>query len=208
MSKVILTDVDDAILNWSDPFQEWALKNTDYRPSNRLQECENIEAWLGCTYEETRDFIQRFNKDPDIWPNFEPLPHAVEVVKRLHEEEGYKFVALTACDTDDWTYQHRRANLHRVFGGAFDTLHCVGLSQKKTGHLTRYRGTYWIEDKWSHAVDGADVGHTPFLMEYGHSRGKKDVRIRNVQSWLQIEEHIYNDRQNLLRKQAGILQTF
>lgn len=203
MSKVILTDVDDALLNWSDPFQEWVIKNTDFQPTSYLQDCQNIEAWLGCTYEQTRDMIAQFNTDPNIWPNFEPLPHTQEVVRRLHEEEGYKFVAITACATDDWTYEHRKNNLRRVYGGAFDTLHCVGLSQKKTAYLTRYRPSYWIEDKWSHAVDGADVGHVPFLMEYGHSRGHSDNRIRKVQNWLEIEEHIYNDKKNLERVQAA-----
>lgn len=189
LNKVILTDVDDAILNWSDPFREWVISEKGYEAEGKLQDFVNIEAWLGCDLDTTRKLVEEFNTNPNYWPNFAPLPGAVEVVDRL-VADGWKFVAITACATDQWTYDARFDNLRRVFGGAFDTLHCVGLAQSKVPYLTRYRPTYWVEDKWKHALDGADLGHKPFLMQYGHSAGHYDPRITNVNSWLEIEAAI------------------
>lgn len=189
-SKVILTDVDDAILDWSSPFIEWVKGRPDLKPvCENLRDCENIEAWLGCDYSLTRELIHEFNTHPEIWPNFQPLPGAQEAVSRL-ADAGYKFVAITACDTDDWTREHRWNNLQRAFGGAFDTLHCVGLGGSKWEHLARYRPTYWVEDKWSHAVDGAELGHQSILMSYVHSEQYQDDRIIKVNNWTEIADRI------------------
>ena len=194
-SKVILTDVDDAILDWSTPFTEWVKAQGRWTPiCERLQECENIEKWLSCDYSETRELIHEFNSHPEIWPSFKPLPGAQEAVARL-VEAGYKFVAITACDASDWSREQRWNNLVTAFGGAFDTLHCVGLGGDKSEHLGRYRPTYWVEDKWSHAVHGADLGHRPFIMDYEHSRHHEDERITRVTNWGEIADHILSKSQ-------------
>lgn len=189
MSKVILTDVDDALLDWTSDFQQWILDNTEHRPTTSLRDFWNIEVWLGITIEESRDLIRRFNGHEDYWPNFKALPGAKEAIENLHGM-GYKFVAITACATDSWTYENRFANLRREFGAAFDTLHCVGLSQPKTEYLERYRPTFWVEDKWKHAVDGADHGHTSFIVDYEHNRHHEDDRIIRVSGWSEIYDHI------------------
>lgn len=193
-SKVILTDVDDALLDWSTPFIQWVRDNASrFTPiCENLRDCENIETWLNCNYTETRELIAEFNGHPEIWPYFKPLPGAQEAVKRL-VDDGYRFVAITACDQDEWTHTNRWNNLQQAFGGAFDTLHCVGLGGSKYEYLARYRPTYWVEDNWGHAVHGADLDHTSFLLDYKHSRHQSDSRVHRVSNWSEIADHVLAD---------------
>ena len=192
-AKVILTDVDDALLDWSTPFIQWVRDNASrFTPiCENLRDCENIEMWLNCNYAETRELIAEFNGNPDIWPHFKPLPEAQEGIRRL-AKAGYKFVAITACDQDDWTRTNRFNNLRTVFGDVFDTLHCVGLGGSKNEYLARYRHTFWVEDNWSHAIHGAELGHKSFLIDYKHSRHHVDQRITRVTNWKDIADHILN----------------
>lgn len=197
MTKIILTDVDDAILDWTTPFVNWVREQGRWSPiSENMRDCENIEKWLNVSYEETRDIIIEFNDNPDIWPNFKALPGAKEAVSRL-VDDGYTFVAITACDPRDWAYQGRLYNLRKEFGGAFDTLHCVGLGGCKKSHLARYRPAYWVEDKWSHAVDGADLGHRSFLMRYNHNEHHVDDRITRVSNWSEISNMILSGNHDI-----------
>ena len=157
-----------------------------------LQDHWHVEAWLGNELAESREMIRLFNGDPEIWPFFKPLPGVVENVQKLHSE-GFQFVAITACADDRDTHLGRWKNLEEVFGyGVFDTLHCVGLAESKRTHLARYRPAYWVEDKTRHAVDGAEVGHTSFLINYMHNaREGQNIRgVTRVNNWDDIYQHI------------------
>lgn len=187
--RTILTDVDGVLFDWSTPFEAWILENRDYKPTTSLREHWNVEEWLNISLDETRGMIKEFNADPNIWPYFEPLPNAVKYVDRLRSE-GWSFVAITACATDEWTHKHRLQNLREVFGDAFDTLHCTGLHESKDNYLRRYRPTYWVEDKWSHAVNGAELGHKAFIVDYKYNSEFSDERITRVTDWEDIWSHV------------------
>lgn len=197
MSKVILTDCDEVLFDWASPFEAWVRETyPQYRDAQGcLQDHWHVEAWLGNELAESREMIRLFNGDPSKWPFFKPLPGVVENVLKLHDD-GYKFVAITACDTDDQTWHGRWQNLNEVFGrGVFDTLHCVGLAESKRAHLNRYKSTYWVEDKSRHAIDGAEVGHKSFLINYKHNErdGQNIPGVTRVNDWNDIYEHIQLD---------------
>lgn len=194
MSKVILTDCDEVLFDWASPFEAWVRETYPQHcdAPGCLQDYWHVEAWLSCSYEESRGLIRQFNGDATKWPYFKPLPGVVENVLALHDQ-GYKFVAITACDTDDQTWHGRWQNLNEVFGkGVFDTLHCVGLAESKRAHLARYAPTYWVEDKTRHAIDGAEVGHKSFLINYKHNErdGQNIPGVTRVRDWNDIREHI------------------
>lgn len=204
MPKVILTDCDEVLFDWAGPFEAWvrAHYTQHCQAPGRLQDYWDVERWLSCPYEESRDLIRMFNADQNNWRYLKPLPKVVECVHRLHAD-GYKFVAITACDTDEATYNGRWQNLNEVFGvGVFDTLHCVGLAESKREHLARYVPTYWVEDKMKHASSGCDVGHTSFLINYKHNERHEDDRVIRVDSWEEIEQQI------VLRDQGPVLRKF
>lgn len=189
MSKIILTDVDEVIFDWQTPFEKWILSSGRYSPEQPLKKFWDIERWLNIPYEEGHELVQEFNHMEEHWANFEPLPGVVRNVLQL-EDQGYKFVAVTACAEDEWTYTHRWHNLRKCFGTAFDTLHCVGLSQPKKDILARYRPTVWVEDKLRHAIDGADLGHKSFLINYNWNQYADDERITRVSGWDEITAEI------------------
>jgi hypothetical protein len=190
-SKVILTDVDECLFDWAQPFEAWVRESyPQHDPSTTLRDHWHVEAWLGCDIEHSRELIRQFNGDEQIWPYFEPLPGVEEVIHRLHNE-GWKFVAITACDTDEATWVGRWHNLNEVFGrGVFDTLHCVGLASSKREALARYRPTIWVEDKMKHARDGAELGHTSFLIDYRHNQMEDHKSVRRVKDWEEIYQAI------------------
>ena len=194
MSKrsVILTDVDEVLFDWSTPFQKWVRNHyPEHQPESCLRDHWHVDEWLNCSPEKALHLVERFNSDPEIWRNFEPIPGAVEAVEDL-SKNGWRFVAITACAEDVETVKGRWKNLRRVFGDAFDTLHCVGLASSKTQYLSRYRETYWIDDKAKHAIDGADLGHTTFMVNYAHNQDLEDPRIIRVDHWDDIKSHIEN----------------
>jgi uncharacterized HAD superfamily protein len=188
MSQVILTDLDEVIFDWQGPFEKWATGVKGYTPEFPLRNFWDIERWLNLTYEQGRELIEEFNH-LESFGDLKPLPHVVENVLKL-SDAGYKFVAITACAADDWTHQTRWHNLRRCFGHVFDTLHCVGLSQPKADFLKRYAPTYWVEDKATHAVTGADLGHSPFLINYRWNEYETDKRVTRVSDWREISSTI------------------
>ena len=190
--KIILSDVDEVLFDWAEPFEAWVRATyPQYRDvKTHLVDHWHVEAWLGCEIEESRRMIREFNGDPTIWPYFKPLEHVVESVKQLHDL-GYQFVAITACAEDQATYEGRWQNLQDVFGyGVFDTLHCVGLASSKREALARYKPTIWVEDKFKHAFDGVNLGHTSFLINYNHNIRDHDDRIIRVDDWRAIVNHV------------------
>lgn len=194
MSKVILTDCDEVLFDWASPFESWVRETyPEFRDTvGCLQDHWHVEQWLGCELAASREMIRLFNGDPEFWTSFKPLPHVVENVHELYRQ-GYHFVAITACATDKDTYLGRWKNLENVFGyGVFDTLHCVGLAESKRAHLARYQSTYWVEDKGRHAVDGAEVGHTSFLINYKHNErdGQNIPGVTRVNNWNDIRQCI------------------
>lgn len=189
MSKVILTDVDEVIFNWQKSFEKWILREGRYQPTEPLGNYWNVEQWLNISDDEGTELIQEFNHMEEFWPDFEPLPRVQENVEILHKE-GFKFVAITACATDDWTHSKRWENLQKCFGQAFDTLHCVGLWQSKRSTLARYRSAYWVDDKFNHALDGALEGHKSYLMSYPWNVDSHDERLIRVSSWDDITKDI------------------
>jgi 5'(3')-deoxyribonucleotidase len=195
--KLILTDIDDTTVNWASEFERYLRQTKQHLvPDESLQKFHNIEEWLHCTLEETRQLIYDFNHIDYIWRDLPPLPHAVEAIEEL-TNMGYKFVAITACSQDESTLEGRWNNLRTYFDDAFVDCIAVGLGQSKLEYLKKYDPTYWVEDKFKHAMSGIEAGHKSFLIDYEHNRQFEDDRITRVSDWSEIVQYIKNDTQNI-----------
>jgi len=194
--KLILTDVDEVLLDWGGHFEAWYLKSHKWfggpTPKGRMRDFHNIEEWLECEYSATRKLIEMFNQCKDHFPHITPYDHAVEYVNLLHKE-GYAFVAITACTDDVWTHDARRTNLQKYFPGVFDTVHCVGLGQAKTRFLERYKPTWWVDDKVKHAEEGGRLGHKVFLMEQPYNIDAEIKYSKRVKTWKEIYECVSDE---------------
>lgn len=187
-NKLILTDLDDVVLKWTDRFVVWVHGYLGLNPSTSLSDHDNIEEWLDLPYSETHKFIQEFNES-NWFMDLEPYNDALEYIPKI-SDKGYSFVAITACKDDNWTHQARTKNLARYFGSIFSTVHCVGLSQSKRRELSWYRPAIWIEDKPSNAQAGFQEGHKAYLINRPRNvRHQVDDVIR-IDGWKTIYEEL------------------
>jgi FMN phosphatase YigB (HAD superfamily) len=194
--KLILSDIDEVLLDWGGHFETWYNKTYPLfggpTPNGNLQDHHDIEEWLNCSIEVTRKLIEQFNQCKDHFPYIEAYPEAVKYVNKL-SQEGYKFVAITACSTDSWTHDMRRQNLEKYFPGVFDTVHCSGLGKPKTEYLQRYKPTWWVDDKVKHAEEGGRLGHKSFLVTQHYNVGATLKYSKRVSGWKDIYECIIDE---------------
>lgn len=197
MSKLILTDVDEVLLEWGPAFEKWVVgtERFDVQTDVALRDAYNIEDWLGIPHSTTRELIAEFNLLPDHFTHLTPYADALVYVPQL-KQLGYDFVAISACAADDDTQRMRRANLHAHFPDVFDTIHCVGLGASKMRILERYRPTWWVDDKPSHCEDGALLGHKSFMITRSYNTRVNPKGVRRVASWQEIYSCIVDDNCN------------
>lgn len=164
---IILTDVDDCIVDFSDRFQRY-VEGLGLPTQGRLREIWRIEQLLGIEPEAVIPLLHRFTGDPAI--THDPEPCAREVLPDLHRA-GYRFVAISACGTDPGYHARRLDNLQSAFGFAFEALHCVPFGASKQAVLAQYPSAIWVEDTLGHAHDGARAGHRTFLLDRPYNAG-------------------------------------
>lgn len=185
MTNLILTDVDDTCLKFADPFQDW-LKNTKGMAGHsRLLHSYDVGKWLGIPEPQAADLIVEYLGSGHILDQ-PPEPCALEVIPRLHEQ-GYEFVAITACGTNPDFAQKRRKRLEEVFGFRWQNVHCVELGGNKDAYLRFYSPTIWVEDNWKHALNGQEIGHRSFILTRGYNEHLDHPEITRVIDWHEIE---------------------
>lgn len=112
-------------------------------------------------------------------------------IKRLHEEHGYRFHAITSLSLDPNAQKLREMNIHKLFGPtAFERIVCLDTGAHKDEALEEYEGTgcWWIEDKPENAEAGYRLGLKPLLLEHGHNMQYYHHGITTVKSWKEIFE--------------------
>jgi hypothetical protein len=158
----------------------------------RKVEGGNLKYDIGKRYgidrEQGKKLIKIFNESAHIG-FLPPLRDAMYYVKRLHEEHGYVFHAITSLSHDENACELRRMNLRKLFGKtAFDRFVFLDTGADKDAVLAEYRDTdlWWIEDKIQNCKSGLAVGLKPLLMEHGHSLDFEDPEIPKVRTWRDV----------------------
>jgi hypothetical protein len=191
MTRIILTDVDGVLLDWEYAFDVYLRQHGFSRqPGGEFK--YDIGKRYGIDREQGRKLIKIFNESAGIG-FLPPLRDAMYYVKRLHEEHGYVFHAITSLSHDENAQELRRMNLRKLFGKtAFEKFVFLDTGDDKDHVLEEYRGTgyWWIEDKIKNCQVGLTVGLRPLLMEHGHSLDFEDSAIPKVQNWRDIYETV------------------
>ena len=188
---LILTDVDEVILQWQGSFFNWVRCHTDLKFTEDLSQLVNMEQFLGCSYETARDLIHEFNNS-EHFANLLPCQHAPEYLTKLYEK-GYRFMAISACSNTQRIYSMRWQNIQQYFPDMFIGLHCVGgegSHADKYHYLNLYKSAIWVEDQYKHAVAGLAAGHTTFLINYPHNMEFNHPQIIRVTNWADIYDYI------------------
>lgn len=190
-NRIILTDVDGVLLDWEYAFDVYLQQHGFNKvPGGNLK--YDIGKRYGIDYEQGRKLIKIFNESAHIG-FLPPLRDAMYYVKRLHEEHGYVFHAITSLSRDENACELRRMNLRKLFGAtAFEKFVFLDTGADKDEALEPYRnsGYFWVEDKIVNCQVGRDLGLKSLLMEHGHNMDYQDPEIPRVTSWKQIYEII------------------
>lgn len=183
MSKVILTDIDETVLQYAAPFRAWCL-GLGLATKGDLKECYSVEEFLGCSKDEANALMVRFAGEGNL-DHQPPEPDAAVVLPRLYEA-GYRFVGITACGVDLGVQRDRKTTLERVFGFPWEALHMVDLGASKDLVLNAFEPAIWVEDNTYHATRGAALGHRSYLLDRPYNRLSSPTGVTRVGSWEDI----------------------
>ena len=120
-----------------------------------------------------------------------PLRDAMKYVKKLHEEHGYVFHAVTSLSNDQYAQHLRTKNLIELFGPtAFEKYVYLDTGADKDEALAEYKdtGCFWVEDKPENAIVGKNLGLNSYLIAHDFNAYVKD--IPRVQNWKELYEII------------------
>jgi len=188
-SKLILTDCDGVLLDWSYRFFEF-MDEKGYTLSDGYQRVYGIDKIFNEVVDKAdgRRLVTEFNES--AWIGFLPvLRDAVKYVKKLNEEHGYIFGVITSLSTNSYAISLREENLVRIFGeNVFDFITCIETGADKDAELMKFQDSecWWIEDKVENAECGLKFNLNPILMRHTHNESHITSNMRIARNWKQI----------------------
>jgi len=186
--KVILTDCDGVILDWEYSFTQW-MRRHGYAPFDESQ--YNVNERFNLERPFAKKLVRMFNESAEI-RKVPPLRDAIKYVKKLHEEHGYVFHAITSLSNDQYAQHLRTKNLIELFGPTvFEKYTYLDCGADKDEALAEYQGTgcFWIEDKSQNCEAGIEAGLRGILMAHNYN-ANAPMGIPRVQTWKQLYEMI------------------
>jgi beta-phosphoglucomutase-like phosphatase (HAD superfamily) len=191
LDKLILTDCDGVCLDWEYAFTIW-MQEHGFVEVEGSKLSYDMSIRYNIPKEQVRKLIKIFNESAAI--GFLPAQRdAMFYIKRLHEELGFRFHAITSLSLDPNAQKLREMNLHKLFGPtAFERIVCLDTGAHKDEALEEYEGTgcWWIEDKPENAEAGYHAGLKCLLIEHGHNMHYYHEGIQIVKNWKEIYELI------------------
>jgi beta-phosphoglucomutase-like phosphatase (HAD superfamily) len=189
LDKLILTDCDGVCLDWEWAFNVW-MQEHGFEEVVGSKLSYDMSVRYGIPKEQVRKLIKVFNESAAI--GFLPaMRDSVYYIKRLHEEHGFRFHAITSLSLDPNAQKLREMNIHKLFGPTtFERVVCLDTGADKHEALEEYEGTgcWWIEDKPENAVAGYRAGLKCLLLEHGHNMHHDHSDITLVKNWREIFE--------------------
>ena len=185
--RISLTDVDGVLLNWGYAFKVWMEER-----GHELQDAEvyKVDEMFQLERAYSKKLVRHFNESAAIG-FLPPLRDAIHYVRKLHEEHGYVFHAITSLSLDPHAARLREENLKKLFGEtAFAKVVCLDTGADKDEALEPYRdsGFVWIEDKIENAEVGDKIGLDSILIEHGYNMDNKDFPL--MKNWKEVYNYL------------------
>lgn len=184
-NKTILVDCDGVLLDWEYSFHAWMCRH-GYKIVENGFDIYKVNERYGIEYAEGKKLVRMFNESAAI-RKLPPLRDAMKYVKKLHEEHGYVFHAITSLSNDTYSQYLRTKNLIELFGKtAFEKYTYLDTGADKDEALAEYKdsGCYWVEDKPENAECGLRFGLDPILINHKHNENVKLSKgITRVNNW-------------------------
>jgi FMN phosphatase YigB (HAD superfamily) len=191
--RIILTDVDGVLLDWEWAFHVWMQERGFVQRPGAKNYYSITDQYQDVTKTEAKKFTKLFNESAAIG-FLPPLRDSVHWMRRLNEEFGYRFHAITSLSKDKNAQKLRRMNLEKYYGHVFDEVICLDTGADKDEALAPYKdmGLYWLEDKPENADLGHALGLKSILMEHGHNM-HHECPYPIVKNWREIFEIITSE---------------
>ena len=184
--RVILTDVDGVLLDWEFAFHTW-MEEHGHTATTGYKLVYSVHKRFGIPRKDGKRLTEIFNESASIG-FLPPQRDAMYYVKKLHEEHGFMFHAITSLSLNRHAVRLREQNLAKLFGNtAFEKVICLDTGADKDEALEPYRGSgcWWVEDKVTNADLGIDMGLRSILVEHGHNMNYKGEAAL-VKNWKEI----------------------
>jgi len=186
--KVILVDCDGVLLDWGYSFNRW-MDRHGYEEV--CTDTYSIDVRYGIEKSEGKKLVRMFNESASI-RKLPPYLDAIKYVKKLHQDHGYIFHAITSLSNDDYAQHLRTKNLIELFGPTvFERYVYLDTGADKDEALLKYKdtGCIWVEDKPENADVGFEMGLDSILMCHSHNLDYKGEALR-VNNWKEIYKYI------------------
>lgn len=180
MEKIILTDCDGVITDWYKSFDRLMVEQ-GYAQVPEFAHSYSIGDRYGVHRDAMDDHVNWFNLSEHLL-TLDPIGDAAKYVPKL-KEEGFTFIAITSIGTDERIREARQQNLDMLFGeDTFDQVITIPIGHSKYPVLQEWEGSgyFWVEDKFSHAVDGMALGLKSILVEHDYNKEFSAERITKV----------------------------
>lgn len=187
MNKILLTDIDDCIVDWSTHFRKVFRQETGHVASK--YNSSETHAFGHIPIPELEKYITDFNKSVHF-ENLLPKANSYEVLNKL-KSEGWTIVGITACGTNVDTQNARWKNLKNYFGEhTFSDVRFIEWFECKSQHLSDFNNCPFIEDNVKHAETALTMGHRPFIIHRSYRKKIKHPTIPCVTDWNEIYKEI------------------
>ena len=197
-NRIILTDVDGCLLDWEWAFAVWMQERGWVQRPNAKDYYKISDQFENLDEGQAKKFTRLFNESAAIG-FLPPLRDSVYWMRRLNEELGYRFHAITSLSTDPNAQKLRCMNLEKYYGDVFDKVICLETGGDKDEALAEYAGTglWWIEDKPANADIGHKLGLRSVLLEHGHNMAH-ECPYPIVKNWREIFDLVSTDEEDYI----------
>lgn len=175
----ILFDCDDVLLNWAAGYRKYLLEHHGVSTNGERPASWNMQAWTGLDKARIGSTIGHFNEQTEAFGELEPVPGAVEGIRKL-SAEGHELVVITSCSDEVACIERREWNLINEFGDVFSELTCLPRHISKFDALAKYAPSLWVEDNFDNACVGLEVGHRSMMLEYPHNLNFKPTSPEGI----------------------------
>jgi 5'(3')-deoxyribonucleotidase len=190
--KTILVDCDGVLLDWEYAFHAWMTRH-GYKVVEGFENEYKVNERYGIERAEGKRLTRMFNESAWI-RKLPPLRDAIKYVKKLHEEHGFVFHAITSLSDDPYSQHLRTKNLIELFGPTvFERYVYLDTGADKDLALAEYCDTdcYWVEDKPENANVGIMNGLDSILVNHHHNKNEMLYEgVTRVNDWKEIYDLI------------------
>lgn len=184
--QLILTDIDDVVLDWYSGFKQYLIKNTNIKPPHEPHSYD-LSVNFKIDKHSADELVNKFNASDEFF-DLKPRADAGEFLNLMSSE--FKFVAITCGSSKHYDLkkgQLRKAlNLEKHFPGVFSDIILLPLTADKTETLKQFFPSIWVENSLDNAIKGVKCNHRTFLIDHVYNRSYTKSDITRVTNWADI----------------------